>query len=62
MSHPHEQAGNVYHNARTQSQASEPAEMKRFLDGTDRVLAPSSKERLVSGSDYPLSSVTPKLT
>ena len=43
MSHPHEQTGNVYHNARTDSQASEPPEMKRFLDATDGVLAQAAE-------------------
>ena len=43
MSHPHEQTGNVYHNARTEGQASEPAEMKRFLDATDGVLAQAAE-------------------
>src|SRR5215472_2323957 len=43
MTHPHEQTGNVYHNARTEVQASEPPEMKRFLDATDGVLAQAAE-------------------
>jgi GAF domain-containing protein len=52
MSDPSQQHGNTYHNARTEIAASEPPEMKRFLDATDGVLAQAAELARVVASAH----------